>query len=62
MSHYFNSDCVLNPKDMLKYINRIGENVKTTIIPDGLHDLALSYKPVRERYFTEISNWLRDTF
>ena len=51
-SHYFNSDCVLNPEHMLK-------NTKYVVIEDGLHDLALSPKPVREKYFKEVIVWLQ---
>ena len=58
-SQYFNSDCVLNPKHMLKYLTGIGKNTKHVVIEDGLHDLALSPKPVREKYFKEIILWLR---
>jgi len=59
MPHYFNSDCVLNPDHMLKYIDGIGENIKHTIIKDGMHDLALSQKAVREKYFEEVRRWLQ---
>lgn len=59
MPHYFNSDCVLNPDHMLKYIDGIGENTKHTIIKDGMHDLALSPKAARENYFEEVRRWLQ---
>jgi len=57
--HYFNSDCVLNPKHMLKYLSGIGENTTHVVIEDGLHDLAVSPKPVREKYFKEMILWLK---
>jgi alpha-beta hydrolase superfamily lysophospholipase len=56
--HYFNSDCVLDPKHMLKYLSAIGASTKQIVIKDGLHDLALSSKPVRENYFKQITQWL----
>ena len=56
--HYFNSDCVLDPKHMLKYLSGIGANTKHIVIQDGLHDLALSFKPVRENYFKQSTQWL----
>ena len=58
-SHYFNSDCVLNPKHMLKYLSGIGKNTKYVVIQAGLHDLALSPKPVRQKYFKEVIQWLQ---
>lgn len=60
--HYFNSDCVLNPEHMVKYISRVGEHIKQVTIKDGMHDLALSQKRVRERYFKEIKQWLLQEF
>lgn len=60
--YYFNSDCVLNPEHMTKYISNIGNNIKQVIIKDGMHDLALSTREVRENYFDEIRTWLNETF
>lgn len=60
--YYFNSDCVLDPGHMTKHIVSVGKNIKQVIIKDGLHDLALSPKPAREKYFKEITGWLKDTF
>ncbi|MCP4134352.1 MAG: alpha/beta hydrolase [bacterium] len=61
-SHYFVSDCVLNPEHMAKYIGGIGANVKQVVINDGLHDLALSPKSIRDKYFAEVTQWLKGTF
>lgn len=58
--HYLHSDCVLNPKHMTRHIHKIARNVTSVIIKDGLHDLALSPKAVREKYFSAISQWLNE--
>jgi len=59
--HYFNSDCVLDPAHMKKYIGKIGKKHKTVVIENGMHDLALSHEPVRDQFFTEVTGWLKDT-
>jgi len=61
-SYYFNSDCVLNPKHMIKYMSALGRDIKHVVIKDGLHDLALSPKSVRENFFNEVALWLKETF
>jgi alpha-beta hydrolase superfamily lysophospholipase len=58
-SHYFNSDCVLDPEHMHTYLPGIGRNTKSVVIKGGLHDLALSPKPVREKYYQEVVQWLQ---
>lgn len=52
------SDTVLDVKDIEKRAGRLGLNVKKVVIPGGIHDLALSDKRVREKYYQEISLWL----
>ncbi len=55
---YFVSDSVLDIEDIDKYSDSIGADVTEVVIEDGLHDLALSRPDVRNRYFTEIFEWL----
>lgn len=44
----FQSDAVLNVKDMSRVGSRIGNNVQQKIIDKAVHDVFLSSKPVRE--------------
>lgn len=60
--HYFNSDCVLDPQHMIKYIPGVGKDTKYVVIDNGLHDLALSPKVIRSRYFNEITQFLSKRF
>lgn len=61
-SHYFNSDCVLNPAHMLKYIDGLGKNIKTQIVNNGMHDLSLSLEPVRKEFYKNVSEWLDNNY
>lgn len=56
--NYKISDCVLDVKDIAKYSLGIGSNVSIAVIEDGLHDLVLSRKDVRESVYDTIFNWL----
>lgn len=61
-SYYFTSDCVLDPADMAKQVSNLGTNVTESIIPNGIHDLSLSPKPVRDEYFARVTKWLKERF
>ena len=52
------SDAVLDVEHIAKYANRLGENVEQLTINDGLHDLVLSRKDVRDQVYREMENWL----
>lgn len=52
------SDVILNVKDMVKYGKKINGNVTLCEIQNGLHDLVLSEKPVREKVYAELFSWL----
>lgn len=54
------ADAVLNVKHIEKYANNLGKNVSRLSIEDGMHDLSLSGKQVRERYFQSISDFLKN--
>lgn len=56
---YDNSDSVLNVKDIEKHAKNMGENVEFVTIKDGIHDIALSKKSVRDNYYLTISNFLK---
>jgi alpha-beta hydrolase superfamily lysophospholipase len=53
------TDAVLDVADMDRYANRIGSDVTKIAIPGGMHDLALSQQPVRDRVYQELFGWLR---
>ncbi len=51
-------DGVLDVKDISKYGKRLGSDVTEVEIADGLHDLILSRKDVRESVYRTIFEWL----
>jgi alpha-beta hydrolase superfamily lysophospholipase len=53
------ADAVLNADDIARWSTRIGPHVTCVRIDGGLHDLALSAEPVRERFFAELDRWMR---
>lgn len=52
------SDAVLDVEHIKKYADVIGDNVTKIEIKDGVHDLVLSKKEVREQVYIEIEKWL----
>lgn len=52
------TDVILEVKDMIKYANKISGDITLSSIQEGLHDLVLSEKPVREQVYTTLFNWL----
>ncbi|GAB3279583.1 alpha/beta hydrolase [Parasphingorhabdus pacifica] len=52
------ADTVLDVGQIARWASKIGPHVTTVAIRDGLHDLALSAKPARERFFAEVDSWL----
>ncbi len=53
------ADAVLNVKDIEKYAGRTGRNVKKIAFTDGIHDLILSHKDVREKVYRKMEDFLR---
>ena len=53
------SDVVLDVNDIDKYGRKLGPNVKMVTINEGMHDLILSEKSVRENTYNEIFTFLR---
>lgn len=51
------ADCVLNPADMERLAPRLGSKVEVRAFPGGLHDLAVSRRPVRDDYTTAVIAW-----
>mgnify|MGYP003581991586 FL=1 len=52
------SDVILDVKDIQKYAKKIQGNVTIREIPNGLHDLVLSEKTVREGVYQQLFSWL----
>lgn len=52
------ADSVLNVDQIVRWSTRLGPLVTIARIDGGLHDLALSAAPARQRYFDEIDRWL----
>ena len=53
------TDAVLNVADIKKYASRLAPEVVMAEIRDGMHDLVLSGKAVREKVFGTMFGWLR---
>lgn len=51
-------DAILDVKHIREGRQYLGKNVHEVEIKDGLHDLALSRKDVRENFLNEIATWL----
>lgn len=55
-------DAVLNVVHIKKYANGIKGNVTTCEIENGMHDLILSTKPVRDKAYEKMFEWLDVNF
>lgn len=55
---FFTGDAILNVKDINREAKIIIGNVKIISIANGLHDLILLPKPVREQVYNEFFSWL----
>ncbi len=54
------ADSVLDVKDISKYADVIGNDVTKIEIKDGIHDLILSKKAVRQIVFSEMTTFVKD--
>jgi alpha-beta hydrolase superfamily lysophospholipase len=52
------ADIVLNVEHMKNIGPKLGSNLKIIEIQNGMHDLFLSQKEVREKAFEEMFGWL----
>lgn len=52
------SDVILEVQDMIKYANKISGDITLCEIHNGLHDLVLSQKTVRDEVYTKLFTWL----
>ncbi len=53
------ADAVLNVKDIERFSHVIGKKIERTSFEGGLHDLLLSKKPVREKIFQTMEDFLK---
>lgn len=60
-SDFNRGDAVLNVDDISKYGRKLGSNVNEVVVKEGLHDLVLSHKPIRDALYKYILNWLNKT-
>lgn len=54
------TDAVLDVEDISRYGRRLGPEVTELVVPGGLHDLALSARPVRNGMFNYLFDWLKN--
>lgn len=54
------SDIVLNVEHMKSIGPKLGDNVTMVEIKDGIHDVFLSPKPVRDKAFNELKTWMNE--
>ena len=52
------ADTVLDADLLARRAVQLGEVVTVVRIPDGVHDLTLSVRPARERFYAEVTRWL----
>lgn len=52
------ADAVLDVQHMVRWAPKIGSQVTTLRVEDGMHDLFLSAEPVRTRALAEVNSWL----
>ncbi|CAM3623603.1 alpha/beta hydrolase [Flavobacterium gelidilacus] len=57
--NYKKADAVLDVHQIKKYANKLTGNVMVIEIEKGLHDLVLSKKPVREKVYKEMFDWIK---
>lgn len=53
-----NSDIVLNVDDIERHAKHMGDNIEIVIIPNAIHDIALSQPDVRDRYYYAIEEFI----
>lgn len=53
------ADSILNIRDIKKYSGKLGNNVKSVEIKNGLHDLILSKKEVRDEVYRVMEEFLQ---
>ena len=57
---YGRADAILDVDSISRYGRRLGEDVTEVEFKGGLHDVALSRKEVRERFYDVMLRWLKE--
>ena len=57
--HAQSSDVILEVQDMIQHASKISGDVTLCEIHNGLHDLVLSEKAVREQVYQQLFEWLQ---
>ena len=52
------ADSILNVSDIIKYSGKLGKNVQRVEIENGMHDLVLSKKEVREKVYRVMEEFI----
>lgn len=52
------ADSILNVQDIIRYLDKLGKNVKSVEIENGMHDLILSKKSVREEVYRAMEKFI----
>ncbi len=55
------ADAVLDVQDIARFAPKVGKNVSLAVFAGGMHDLVLSKKPVREKVYKTMKDFLRKT-
>lgn len=56
---YRRADAILDVDAIVKYGRNLGDDITEVAFADGLHDLALSKKKVRDKMYRTMLDWLR---
>lgn len=56
---YAGADIVLDVNDIQRYGLTLGPRVTPVTVAGGLHDLSLSARPARDRFYAVLSDWLQ---
>lgn len=56
----FTSDVILKPEQMRQFAPHANKDAEVAVIPDALHDVFLSRKPVRDHAFEVTLEWLQE--
>lgn len=59
---YFKADAILDVETISRYGTRLAPDVTEVTFQEGLHDLALSPRAVRDQFYTTILSWLGTHF
>lgn len=53
------ADVAIDVNIVAERVHKLGKTITLCRIPDAMHDVVLSHKPVREHAFAELTTWLK---